>query len=289
MAIIDRLRCCSLSRRISRFTKIRGKVRYLFALLLWRSRLCRFFIIRHAKFNLRFHPSSLSAAYWHDINVRRGDEQVISACLRPGDVFIDVGSNIGSLTLAGALAVGPKGRVISLEPHPRIFKYLVDNVSMNKFENISAFNVAIGEAASFLKFTDSLLDDQNSVSGTGRVQVEVKQLDVLVDASTYPRLIKIDTEGYEVQVLLGAQEVLKRTALVYCEVNPQGLAQNHSSIEELITLLLKAGLAPYTRSSLPAAWTPIALPWSPPSTCNILAIRGGHEALDELTSLSNPN
>jgi len=68
--------------------------------------------------------------------------------LKDEDIVFDVGANIGYFTLEFARLVGKRGKVISFEPHPEIYKVLQRNVKRNKYKNVSLNNVACGESNS---------------------------------------------------------------------------------------------------------------------------------------------
>jgi hypothetical protein len=83
--------------------------------------------------------------YAHGI-YEAGTLNIISQCLNEGDIFIDVGANIGLMTLLGARRVGPSGGVYAFEPAPATFGLLQDNISLNQMKNIHAMNVGLGSA-----------------------------------------------------------------------------------------------------------------------------------------------
>jgi FkbM family methyltransferase len=193
-------------------------IRHLLARCLWASRLCTLLTISYRGLRLRFHPTSLSAVLWANPDVQRDDDAFFAAYLRPGDTVVDVGSNIGTLTLNAARGVGPRGRVYSFEPHPRTFSFLVDNLKLNHADNVIAHNVALGQTSGQTHLTDKQQDDQNTVvSPEQGICVPMRTLDeILVDEQRI-QLLKIDVEGYERFVLLGAEKALDRTDVVYWE------------------------------------------------------------------------
>jgi len=75
-------------------------------------------------------------------------ENWIRPCLNPkeGDVFIDIGAHIGRYTLEAAKAVGEKGKVIAIEPHPSNFKILNENIKLNNLNNVITLNWLLGVA-----------------------------------------------------------------------------------------------------------------------------------------------
>lgn len=149
--------------------------------------------------------------------------------LRPGDAMIDVGANIGVMTLHAAVRVGARGRVLAVEPHPDHYQRLVRNVALNELTNVKTVNAALGEAAERRPIFDLPHENGGSASlvdaGDARVKagaVQVLRLDDLARESGVPapRLIKIDVEGFELPVLLGAPRTLTCGAVICMEVDP---------------------------------------------------------------------
>jgi len=146
--------------------------------------------------------------------------------LRAGDVFVDVGANVGSYTILGCSAVGARG--IAFEPVPSTFKRLVENMRLNHLDKkVKCINKGVGVQQETIVFTSDG-DTVNHVLANGEqsdnaVTVEVTSLDAAL-CGECPSLIKIDVEGYETPVLEGAQETLKNQALhaVIMELNGSG-------------------------------------------------------------------
>jgi hypothetical protein len=82
-----------------------------------------------------------------EFNLMLEDEilQLVLPCLQSGDVFLDVGANIGIFTILSALVVGEKGKVIAFEPETHNFAILERNISVNSLKNVAAFKAALGE------------------------------------------------------------------------------------------------------------------------------------------------
>ena len=142
---------------------------------------------------------------------------VIEKFLRPGDCAIDAGACIGYHTCLMAKLVGETGLVIAFEPQFKAFKYLCHHVHVaNKLNNVECLRMALWKCdqhdlnlwsvrdvgySSFHKYIDSHTYEQ----------VEGRCLDtLLVVEENHPRLIKIDCEGTEPEVLCGAFNVLDR-------------------------------------------------------------------------------
>jgi FkbM family methyltransferase len=167
---------------------------------------------------------------------------IINRLVGPGDTVVDVGANVGAISLAASTAVGPSGRVISIEPHPRTFGYLQQNIRLNRRENIRALNCAVGATAGTLSFSDLDADDRNAVIDRGGLQVRVETLDALLDDRPEPiALLKVDVEGFEKYVFEGARRVLERTACVYFEADERNYGRYGYSTGEIITMLTQHG------------------------------------------------
>lgn len=152
---------------------------------------------------------------------------LFDAVLRAGDTVVDVGANIGLMTLHAATCVGERGRVIAIEPHPNYHRRLVANAALNGLENVAAVRMAAGAESG-----QSTLYDVPSVN-IGRsslivpdaphaaaAMVEVAPLDaILARQRAGPvRVLKIDVEGFELQVLRGARALLAAAPIVCMEV-----------------------------------------------------------------------
>lgn len=191
-------------------------VRFILSRLLKRSGFSHLIKIRRPGYLLRFHPSSVTMTLWVDDDERNADIELIKAILRPGDTYIDVGANIGHLTIEAALIVGPTGSVTAFEAHPRTAGFLRDNILLNNIPNVRVAQAAVGATNGWVSFTDERSDDLNTVVEHGKIEVPLITLDTLL-ADTSPTLIKIDVEGFEKHVLLGAKSILERTSFVYFE------------------------------------------------------------------------
>ncbi|MDF2775162.1 MAG: methyltransferase, FkbM family [Geminicoccaceae bacterium] len=221
----------------------RGRLlRYLVARGLATTGISRLLLIRRRDFVLRFYPSSISIALWVDRDGRNDDEDFFRRYLRRGDVVIDVGANIGNLTLQAAQCVGPSGRVIAVEPHPRTFAYLLGNLRLNGANNVDALNIALGERDEVVRFSSGRQDDQNAVvTGSTGLRIPVRPLDAVVPRDMRVALLKIDVEGYERFVLAGARETLRQSDCVFFEAYETAFARFGYAAGDLFALLRDAG------------------------------------------------
>lgn len=179
--------------------------------------------------------------------------------LRPGDLFLDVGANVGAFTVMGAGAVG--ARVVSVEPIPASFSRLRDNILLNDIaDRVEPHRVGLSGERAALRFTEDQ-DTVNHVMAAGEagagVDVEVLPMDELL-AGRVPVAIKIDVEGHEREVLRGATRTLAAPGLqaVVMEVNGSG-ARYGVADAELLEVMRAHGFGPH-------GYDPVArrlLPW----------------------------
>ena len=154
-----------------------------------------------------------------------GEMGFVLHMLRNGDLFVDVGANIGSYSLVG-FAAG--ANVISVEPIPKTYEKLLANIALNHAGGrIKAFRCGLSRAAGMVSFTSDqdtmnrvLLSDETGPS----IEVSMRTLDEIC-AMKIPKLIKVDVEGYETEVLAGGQATLADETLeaVILETNSLGI------------------------------------------------------------------
>lgn len=226
-----------MNRYLRRLRSQKRPVRFLLSRLFWKTRLSNWLRIRKEDYLLRFYPSSLSASLWVDSHDRLADEQFFRSYLRPGDVVIDIGANIGHLSLLSSKEVGGCGRVVAVEAHPKIFRYLKGNIALNQARNIEAHNVALGDREGSAIFSDKKSDDQNSVlTVESGIRVPMRRIDSLGLNCARVNLMKIDVEGYEKFVLEGASTLLEKTECVYFESWMEHFARYGYDCKEVLDL-----------------------------------------------------
>lgn len=198
-------------------------VRKFASLALKRSGLGALLTIPQDGFALRFYPTSISASLWYAPHARDADTDFLRRVLQPGDLYVDIGANIGQLALAAAGAVGPTGTVIAVEPHPRTFGFLQGNLALNpqRASVIMPVNAAVGERDGETTFSSFGPDDQNRIVGAGDLRIPLRiplrTLDHLLAEFPKIAVLKIDVEGYEYFVLQGAMKVLPGVSVVCIE------------------------------------------------------------------------
>jgi len=190
-------------------------------------------------YRMRFHPSAVSAAMWENRQFHREEVELLLSFLQQGDTYIDIGANVGSLTLAASMKVGPQGRVFAIEACPRTVRYLRQNIEINRAQNITLIHAAVGKEAGNVRFTDKFNDDMNHV-GEGDCEVPCITLDSLGIQGSIA-LLKSDTEGFEVDVIAGGTETLLRTKRAIFECSEWNLNRYHKSTIDMTRALSELG------------------------------------------------
>ena len=178
-------------------------------------------------------------------------QQCITIHLAPGDVFIDIGANIGFFTLIAARRVGPRGRVYSFEPVAENAASIVRSGRLNGFSTIEVFGEAVGARTerSELMLAHHIGGAMLASAGKppdlcGSVNVDVVSLDDAIDTRKLrsPALIKIDVEGAELEVLQGMRRTLQsvRPTLIY-EVDDETRRGLEEKCQKLACFLNAAG------------------------------------------------
>ena len=165
---------------------------------------------------------------------------VLKQRLGPGDVFVDVGANVGYFSLIASRLVGDQGIVFTFEPSPRALEKLISNLRRNNIENVVLFSTACGYKVELHRLNQASWHNIGASSFCGHIgseateNVPVLPLDNLLGGlDIAPSLIKIDVEGYEFEALRGMVEILVRhRPEVLMEITPRWLRdQGHEPID----------------------------------------------------------
>lgn len=178
----------------------------------------------------------------------------LGALLAPGDHAIDVGANIGYLSLAMATMVGSRGTVHAFEPSPTTCARLARNVSLNPYLRVRVLAAALGDGSqnrlrlgqrdAHRSGDASLVRDGDRVDPSWRIHdVELLSIDrYCMEHDVVPTVIKVDAEGWDTDVLAGAQETLRRfQPALLVEFNSVALKTRGHSAAQLLEVLHGAG------------------------------------------------
>ena len=179
--------------------------------------------------------------------------------LRRDDLFVDVGANIGSYTILAAGHVGAS--VISVEPVPKTFEHLKNNIAINQVGNkVMMHNLALGNEKGQISFT-ATLDTMNHVATeteTNTIEVPVDTLDAIIENDKEPLLLKIDVEGFETNVLKGADQTLRKKNLKAIIIELNGSGTKYGYDERLLhEKLLENNYHPHQYNPFERELTPI--------------------------------
>lgn len=143
-------------------------------------------------------------------------------------VLVEVGANIGAHTVALAKHIGSEGKIYAFEAQPEIFKVLCANVINNGLQNVHCLPIAIGSEIGEISypfinydceenFGAISLDLADKIASDERTPVQIKPLDKVINPKRLD-VMKIDVEGMEIDVLLGAETIIQQfLPLIYLE------------------------------------------------------------------------
>ena len=171
------------------------------------------------------------------------ERYIITKLLRiiePGDICWDIGANIGFYTCLLASQVGDTGAVVAFEPAARTCGYLHENVSLNRFTNVTVVNKGIGDKPEqrHLYYSEAgLAEGTASLKYTDRrttsERVTLDTIDNIFRELSAPDFVKIDVEGYQLEVLKGGEYYLRTHApLLMAELKDVG-ETNRSAFKEI--------------------------------------------------------
>ncbi|MFF4806503.1 FkbM family methyltransferase [Streptomyces sp. NPDC001351] len=180
------------------------------------------------------------------------ETRLLQRLTKPGMTVLDVGANYGYTASLFAHQVGLTGRVVSLEPEPVMVELLTRNMATNGHRNVEIVAAAVGSMPGEMKLWRSAtnlachsLNPDLVPSPLDSVTVSVTTLDDLCTkhlAERSPDLIKLDVEGWELEALQGAGDVLSSARPdIWLEFWPDGLRANGHNPARLLELLREAG------------------------------------------------
>ncbi len=210
-------------------------------------------------------------AYFYARSLDVDVQLCIRAALRPGDTFIDVGANIGLLSMLAAHRVGPRGRVIAFEPNPDVYERFLWHLRRNKLVQIEPHRLALSDHEAVMRLIVPPTGNTGAGSlGTlparhgGRIGAEydvpVQSGDpLLADLPASPVFLKLDVEGHEPAALRGLSRTVEHHApAILVESNVEMLPANGTSVDELFGLLESWGYEPYALSN---TWSRFGREW----------------------------
>lgn len=175
------------------------------------------------------------------------DTKIIKNQLRPGNVVIDVGANIGYYTLLSAKSVGDSGKVFAFEPEPKNFELLQKNVIVNNYKNTVIENFAVsdsdGDAHLFLAKNGivghRIYDSKKCVDSILVKKITLDDYFSKLNLLDKINFVKIDVEGFEFGVLKGMTQIIKKSneLKLFVEFNRLGVKEAGFDPEEMLDFL----------------------------------------------------
>ena len=157
-----------------------------------------------------------------DIAIRGTREEqlkyIIDREVKPGDVVLDLGANIGYYTIMLAKLVGSSGKIYAMEPEPRNFDLLQENIKLNQVEAIvESFHMGASDSqgvgklylSKYSNIHSFLSHDDEDPDNSHFVEVLLTDVSTFVQGKRPVDMLRMDIEGYEVEVIQGLEKAIK--------------------------------------------------------------------------------
>ena len=180
--------------------------------------------------------------------------QMIKRFLKKDSVVFDIGANIGWYSMNLSKSV-PQGRIVSFEPIPKTYDYLIKNIALNQLHNVKAYNIGLSSKAGCFNFyynrnytgATSLVDIIKA-NNVAIVKCRVERLDDFFKKAKIKQVdfIKCDVEGAEKFVIEGGLEVIKKNKpIIFIELLRKWSAKFNYHPNIIINMLKKVGYGCY--------------------------------------------
>jgi len=189
---------------------------------------------------------------YYDLDI----QLLLDVVLQPGDTCIDIGANVGNMTLHAAYRVGPKGRVISFEPNPQCYQRICQVIAENHLAHVSVHNIALGEEPGRVTLkvlgggtimASLAIDSRVDTWVREEIEVEVVRGDDLIGKNLGEHvLLKADVEGYELYALRGFGRMIEHhRPMILIEVEPRYLKRAGADEYQLFNFVQSRGYKAY--------------------------------------------
>jgi len=184
---------------------------------------------------------------------------ILKKFLKSGDTFVDVGANVGYVSSFALGLVGQSGEVHSFEPVPRYLQRLESIRDINPNVPLYINGVALGEevgtssiSVSFsnIGWNTVVADFMNPEDTAAKIEVRMETLDNYFAAKNirWPRIVKIDTEGYEYPIIKGFQRYLRscnELPMLVVEIMPTAYPKLGLSLHDFSSFMKTMGYVSY--------------------------------------------
>jgi FkbM family methyltransferase len=175
---------------------------------------------------------------WYDLQctdpVWREMRFIKDHIISPGDVVLECGGHHGCTAIILSNWVGVTGRVVTFEPSPPNCDIIEKNILQNGLRNVTLERKAVGAERGGATTISDQSNSHITLSGDGR-KVELTCLDEY--AHMRPSFLKIDVEGFEMQVLQGAKKILSTRPKLAIEIHTETLSMYGASVQDLFRLI----------------------------------------------------
>lgn len=168
-----------------------------------------------------------------------------SGLLSEGDAVLDIGANIGFYALLESRLVGEQGIVYAVEPVSSNIQVLRRCLELNKCTNVETYQLAMGDKDGTITIhvSDqsnlSTIDREPSVNYIRDEQVGLMTVDTFLRDKKFPKLIRMDVEGYEYEIVKGMRKTLEGDSHLLIELH--GFLMDNGQINELFDILIDSG------------------------------------------------
>jgi len=178
--------------------------------------------------------------------------------VKAGMTVMDLGANVGYVSLLLADLVGPTGKVYAIEPDPANFDLLEQNIKLNRYsKRFQTYQMGVSSYTENINFYVGKSSNlggmvQTKNTRTEPIIVEVMSLERFLKDKEYPQLIKMDIEGHEVEVLEGLRGLLDDPDFkckIIMELHPNMYSEDHSLERQMRKLLNKGFRTKYVISA----------------------------------------
>ena len=168
----------------------------------------------------------------------------IDELMKPGELFYDVGANIGPFSL---LAHDRGASVYAFEGHPETTKRCRESFKLNGIDPARAFATAVSDFNGSVFFcgvvgssVNKIVENAKAEEYGSTIEVPAVTLDTFAETHESPTALKIDTEGHELSVIRGMKSILKKGEVKYLTFEANGIS-SESELREIHEILLDAG------------------------------------------------
>jgi len=165
------------------------------------------------------------------------EAQLIRGLIKPHFRAIDIGANIGYMTLLMSSIINRPGSIVAIEPSPENLLELRRNVEINHLSNsIEIIEAAVGDVAGDIDLRGGINSGVAADGEAAPYRVRIDRLENLIEEPV--DFIKMDIEGYEVRAINGAMRILvEQRPTLFLEVHPSLIRANGDSVEHLLQIL----------------------------------------------------